>query len=83
MPDETAKTPAPDVEMRPAPNDLRAELGDDLKSEFNANLMASGSLPKVVCDSLVTLLGASSPVSADVIAALSLEDPTQPEVPNE
>jgi hypothetical protein len=32
---------------------------------------------------LVALLGASGPLSTDVIAALGVEDPTQPEVPNE
>ena len=83
MPDEIAQTPAPEVETSPAPKDLRAELETDLKSEFNANLSAAGTLPKVVCDSLVALLGASAPISADVIAALGLEDPTQLEVPNE
>jgi len=83
MPDETAQTPAPVVETSPAPKDLRAELEADLKSEFAANLSAAGTLPKVACDSLAALLGASAPISADVIAALGLEDPTQPEAPNE
>lgn len=83
MQEEIAQTPAPKIEKSPAPKDLRAELEADLKSEFNANLSAAGTLPKVACDSLVALLGASAPISADVIAALGLEDPTQPEVPNE
>lgn len=83
MPDETAQTPAPEVETSSAPKDLRAELEADLKSEFNVNLSAAGTLPKVVCDSLVALLGASAPISADVMAALGLEDPNQPKVPNE
>ncbi len=83
MPDETAHTSAPAVETSPPPKDLRAELEADLKTEFAANLSAAGTLPKVACDSLVALLGASAPISADVIAALGLEDPTQPEVPNE
>lgn len=83
MPDETAQTPAPEAETSPAPKDLRAELEADLKSEFNANLLAAGTLPKAACDSLVALLSASAPISADVITALGLEDPTQPEVPNE
>lgn len=83
MPDEIANTPAPQVETSPAPKDLRAELEADLKSEFAANLSTAGTLPKVACDSLVALLGASAPISADVIAALGLEDPTQPELPNE
>jgi hypothetical protein len=83
MPDEIAQTPTPVVETSSAPKDLRAELEADLKSEFTANLSAAGTLPKVACDSLVALIGASAPISADVIAALSLEDPTQPEVSNE
>lgn len=83
MPDETPHPTAPEVETNPAPKDLRVELKADLKSEFTANLSAAGTLPKVACDSLVALLGASGPLSADVIAALGLEDPIQPEVPNE
>ena len=83
MPDEIAHTPAPGVETSPAPKDLRAELEADLKTEFAANLSAAGTLPRVTCDSLVALLGARCPISADVIAALGLEDPTQPEVTDE
>jgi hypothetical protein len=82
MPAEIAYTPTPEVETSQAPKDLRAELEAALKSEFTANLSA-GTLPKVVCDSLVELLGASAPISANVIAALGLEGPTQPEVHNE
>lgn len=71
------------AEQSPSPKDLRAELESDLELEFYGRLSATGTLPKVVCDSLVALLGASASISADVIAALSLEDPTQPEIPNE
>jgi len=83
MPDEIPHPHAPEVETNPAPKDLRAELEADLKSDFTANLSAAGTLPKVACESLVALLGASAPISADVIAALGLEDPTQPKAPNE
>ena len=83
MPDEIPHPSAPEVETSPAPKDLRAELGADLKSGFTTNLSAAGTFPKVACESLVALLGASGPISADVIAALGLEDPIQPEVPNE
>lgn len=83
MPDDMPHPTAPEVETSPAPKDLRAELQADLKSEFTANLSAMGTLPKVACESLVALLGASGPISADVITALGLEDPIQPEVPNE
>lgn len=82
MPDKSPQLPSPAVNMSPTPKDLRAELGADLKTEFTANLSAAGTLPKEACNSLVALLGAS-PIAADVIAALSLEDPAQPEVPNE
>jgi len=74
---------APEVEASPAPKDLRAELQADLKSEFTANLSAVGTLPKVVCESLVALLGGRGPTSADASAALELEDPVEPEAPNE
>ena len=83
MPDETPHPAAPEVETSPAPKDLRVELQADLKSEFTANLSAAGTLPKAACESLVALLDSSGPISADVIAALGLEDPIQPEVPNE
>jgi hypothetical protein len=82
MPDKTGQIPASEAETSPAPRDLRAELTADLKSRFNANLLADGTLPKAVCDSLVALLSASDPISADVTAALGLKDLTQPEVPN-
>lgn len=81
MQDEIPHPPAPEVETSPAQKDFRAELQADLKSEFTANLSAIGTLPKAACESLVALLGASGPVSADVIAALALED--QSEVPDE
>lgn len=83
MPDEIQQPSTPEVEASSRPKDLRAELEADLKSEFAANLSAVGTLPKVVCDSLVELLGSSGPTSADVLESLTLEDPTQPEVPNE
>ena len=83
MPDETPQPAEPVAEVASLPKDLRAELEADLKSEFTANLSAAGTLPKVACDALVALLGANGPISADVLAALGLEDPTQPEVPNE
>ena len=80
MPDETPQPPAPEVETSPAPKDLRAELEADLKSEFTANLWTAEGLPKVGRELLIELLGASGPTPADVLAALSLEDPDQPEV---
>lgn len=83
MPDEIQHPSTPEVEASSGPKDLRAELEADLKSEFAANLSAARTLPKVVCDSLVELLGSSGPTSADVLESLTLEDPTQPEVPNE
>ena len=83
MPDEIQQPSSPEVEKSSGPKDLRAELEADLKSEFADNLLAVGTLPKVVCDSLVTLLGSSGPTSAEVLESLRLEDPAQPEVPHE
>lgn len=73
----------PEVETSSEPKDLRAQLEADLKAEFTANLSAADTMPKVVFDSLLALLDASGPISADVISALGLEDATQPLVPNE
>jgi hypothetical protein len=80
---ETPQPPAPESEVKTAPRDLRAELQTKLASEFTAKLNAAGTLPEAVCESLVTLLTASEPTSADVIAALALEDPIKPGVSNE
>jgi hypothetical protein len=59
------------------------ELQANLESEFTAKLKAAGTLPDAVCESLVALLTASGPTSADVIAALALEDAIQLELSNE
>lgn len=83
MPEEILQPSAPEVDTSSAPKDLRAELSADLKSEFTANLSAAGTLPKVACEALISLLGANGPTSADIIVALALEDPTQSEVANE
>jgi hypothetical protein len=83
MPTETPNPTVPEVLPSPSSKDLRAELQSDLKLEFAANLSAAGTLPKAVCESLVELLDASGPISANVIALLALEDPIQPEVPHE
>jgi hypothetical protein len=83
MPYEIQQPSTPEVETSSGPKDLRAELEADLKSEFAANLSAVGTLPKVVCETLVALLGSIGPTSAEVLESLTLEEPTQPEVPNE
>ncbi|MCP9800253.1 hypothetical protein KBY67_05605 [Synechococcus sp. RedBA-s] len=83
MPEEVEQLSAPEGETSSGPKDLRAELEADLKTEFSANLSAVGTLPKVVCDSLVALLDSSAPASVEVLESLALEDPTQPEMSNE
>jgi hypothetical protein len=83
MNDEIINKSEPNSEASPSPKDLRAQLAADLKAEFTANLSAVSGLPKVACASLVELLGNSTPTATDVIASLSLEDPKQPEIPDE
>jgi hypothetical protein len=83
MTTEPAQLPKPEVEAKCTPMDLRAELQSNLESEFNTKLKATGTLPIAVTESLVALLAASGPTSADVIAALVLEDPIDPEVTSE
>jgi len=83
MPDEVQQPSTPEAETSSGPKDLRAELEADLKSEFAANLSAVGTLPILVCDSLVTLIRSNGPTSAELLESLTLEDPAQPEVPNE
>ena len=73
--------PAP--ENRPVSRNLRAELEANLESAFTANIKAAVTLPDAVAESLIGLLSASTPTSSDVIAALSLEDTTESEVPSE
>lgn len=83
MSDEIEETGSTEGDTSPVPKDLRAGLEADLKSAFNVTLIGTGTLPKVVCDSLVAFIGAGTPIAADLIVALGLEDPIQPEVPNE
>ena len=83
MPNETLQSAEAVADAVSAPKDLRAELETDLKSEFSAKLKAAGTLPDAVTESLVALLSASDPTSADVIVALALEDPTKTEAANE
>lgn len=79
----TETPPQPEAGVNSAPRDLRAELQTNLKSEFTTKLKAAGTLPEAVPESLIALLTSSGPTSADVIAALALEDPIELEVTSE
>jgi hypothetical protein len=83
MPAEPPQLPKPEAEAKSTSRDLRTELQSNLESEFTAKLKATGTLPIAVTESLVVLLTASGPTSTDVIAALVLEDPIEPEVTSE
>lgn len=83
MPTETPKTPEPAPESKTAPRDLRAELEANLESAFTINLKAAETLPDAVSASLVALLTTSGPTSADVVAAIALDDPIEPEMSSE
>lgn len=80
---KTPQTPAPESKAETASRDLRAELQANLEAEFTAKLKAEGTLPDAVRESLAALLSARGTTSADVIAALAMEDPIRPEVSSE
>jgi hypothetical protein len=75
--------PESEAESESAQRDLRSELQTDLVTQFEAKLNTNGTLPTVVSKALVALLSAQAPTSSDVIAALALEDPIEPEALNE
>lgn len=66
-----------------APRDLRAELFENLSTQFGAALEADGSLPTAAQQTLVELLELEAPTAAQIIAAASKNDPEEEEVPNE
>lgn len=83
MTTEIPEQPESEAESESAQQDLRAELQADLVTQFTAKLKTNGTLPEVVSKALVALLSAQAPTSADVIAALALEDPIEPGALNE
>ncbi|MGJ3244103.1 MAG: hypothetical protein ACFE0O_14255 [Opitutales bacterium] len=66
-----------------APRDLRAELFENLSTQFGTALEADGTLPAAAQLALVELLGVEAPTAAQIIAATSKSDPEEEEVPNE
>jgi hypothetical protein len=80
---EIPKPPTTEAEIKNVSRDLRAELQTNLVAEFTAKLKVADALPDTVCESLIALLAASGPTSADINVALALEDPIKPEVSNE
>lgn len=66
-----------------APRDLRAELFENISTQFGAALEADRSLPAAAQLALVELLGVEAPTAAQIIAAASKSDPEEEEVPNE
>lgn len=74
-----ATTP-PEAEEPAPPRDLRAELFQDLSTEFTAALNSNGSLPSVAREALVELLDSEAPTAAEIIAAASQNDPLEEEV---
>lgn len=79
----TEARPTPEPEDKREPTDLRAQLLASLASQFNTELETNGTLPRTARESLIGLLDAEGPTSADVISALCLEDPTEPEATDE
>ncbi len=82
MSDHVAQNENSIAETQSGPKDLRAELQANLISNFSKNLYEAVSLPNAAYESLVTLLSNANTTSSDVIKALDLDDPSEPEVTN-
>ena len=72
-----------EAESTAPPRDLRAELLQDLSSQFSAALESDGSLPVAAQNALVELLVSEAPTAAQIISAASKSDPEEEEAPDE
>jgi hypothetical protein len=79
MSSDSQEPPKSEPEPKAAPRDLREELKANLETEFRSKLEAQDTLPKAVSSSLVALLSTDNPTTAEVLAALALEDPVKSE----
>jgi hypothetical protein len=76
--------PTPQAPEEPLPTrDLRAELFENLSTQFGTALEADGSLPAAAQQALVELLDLEAPNAAQIIDAASKSDPEEEEVLNE
>lgn len=73
---QEAEEPAP-------PRDLRAELFQDLTTQFQTALDSNDSLPAAAREALVELLDSDAPTAAEIIAAASMNDPVGLDVGDE
>lgn len=74
----TMETPASPESEEPTPaRDLREELLKDLSTQFSGELDADGSLPVVAREALIELLNSMAHSSADIISAVSKNDPVE------
>ncbi len=67
-------TPQDIPEGPEAPRDLRAELFENLSTQFAAALKADGSLPTIAQEALIELLDSETSTAAQIIAAASKLD---------
>lgn len=78
------ETTTPQEAEEPAPpRDLRAELFQNLSTQFTAALNSDGSLPTDAREALGELLDSEVPTAAEVIAAASKSDPVEEDVGDE
>jgi len=78
-----ADTTAQEPEEPALPRDLRAELFQDLSTQFATALESNGSLPAAAKEALAELLDSETPTAAQIIAAASKNDPEEGEAGNE
>jgi hypothetical protein len=62
------------TEEQSPPRDLRAELFQDLSTQFAAELDSNASLPVAARVALIELLDSDAPTAAEIIAAASIND---------
>jgi hypothetical protein len=78
--DTTTPREAVEPESR---RDLRAELYQNLSTQFAAALDSNGSLPTAARMALVELLDSDAPTATEIIAAVSKSDPVETKVGDE
>ena len=78
------ETLIPQEPEEPTPTrDLRADLLQDLSTEFASALNSDDSLPTTARETLIELLDSDAPTAVEIVAAVSKSNPVEEEVADE